>query len=61
MNVPGSDSSELQTRYLGFSLSRGVNDGGPACEAIARGLARLGGGATQETPEDVFRRLGGGA
>jgi uncharacterized protein YaaW (UPF0174 family) len=42
-------------------LTRGVSDGAPACETIARGLARFAGGAAQQTPEDVFRRLGGGA
>jgi len=41
--------------------SRGIADGERACSAIVRALLSAPAGAAHESPEDIFRRLGGGA
>lgn len=41
--------------------SRGIEGGEDLCSSIARGLGQLAQGTAAETPDAVFRRLGGGA
>jgi hypothetical protein len=40
--------------------ARGVENCTELCSAIGRGLSRLAPGAATETPDEIFRRLGGG-
>jgi hypothetical protein len=51
----------LQKLMPGELQSRGVADGDKVCQAISRGLGGVASRAAEESPEDIFRRLGGGA
>jgi hypothetical protein len=41
--------------------ARGVDDGARCCEVIRRGLSAIATDGPKESPEDIFRRLGGAA
>lgn len=41
--------------------ARGVEDGARCCDLIRRGLAGIAADGPKESPEDIFRRLGGAA
>ncbi len=41
--------------------TRGIEDGGPTCTEIAAGLGSLDASGEPETPDAVFKRLGGGS
>ena len=41
--------------------SRGIDGGDTVCTGIAAGLGGMGLGGSVETPDAVFKRLGGGA
>lgn len=52
--------SVVVTKLLPAQLEkRGVEDGRIHCDAIAKRLATLEVASCEETPEDVFERLGG--
>jgi hypothetical protein len=60
--VRGDEMAVVLRKLMPAELaSRGIADGEKTCEAIGRGLAGVAPQAAGETPEAVFRRLGGGA
>lgn len=51
----------LRRLLPGELQKRGIADGERACEAICRTLVAGSPGVAKESPEDIFKRLGGAA
>lgn len=49
---------KILPRELG---ARGVHDGEAVCASLREGLGQISGGAAPESPDAIFRRLGGSA
>ena len=61
-NVRGDEMAVVLNRLMPAELqSRGIADGARTCESIARGLAGVASPRAEETPEQIFKRLGGAA
>ena len=60
--APDQMSVVVEKILPGELESRGIADGQAVCDALKRALAGLGGGGSRgvETPDEVFKRLGGG-
>jgi hypothetical protein len=60
--VRGEEMAVVLKKLMPAELqSRGIADGERTCEGIVRSLAGVAPRTAEESPEEIFRRLGGGA
>ena len=60
--VRGDEMAVVLRKLMPGELqSRGIANGEKVCEAISRGLGGVASRSAEESPEEIFKRLGGGA